>query len=157
MKNVKNLIMYQATTRDYKIGDKLEFGKERNFQAERVFNTNYKMENAENGMAEMFLTEKLKNKKYKLKHDDIKSISLIDDKNMYICYIPLEKEEIDLCIVPGLSFDKNGFRLGYGGGYYDRFLENTNMYAIGICFKELVADKLPREENDISVNEVIII
>lgn len=69
----------------------------------------------------------------------------------------VEKEEIDLCIVPGLSFDKDGFRLGYGGGYYDRFLENTNMYTIGICFEELFADKLPREENDIAVSEVIII
>ena len=69
----------------------------------------------------------------------------------------LEKEEIDLCIVPGLSFDNDGFRLGHGGGYYDRFLENTNIYTIGICFEELVSDKLPREENDIAVNEVIII
>lgn len=69
----------------------------------------------------------------------------------------VEKEEIDLCIVPGLSFDKEGFRLGYGGGYYDRFLENTNIYTIGVCFEECVTDKLPREENDISVNEVISI
>lgn len=69
----------------------------------------------------------------------------------------LDKEEIDLCIVPGLSFDREGFRLGYGGGYYDRFLENTNIYTIGVCFKELAVEKLPREENDISVNEVLII
>lgn len=76
MKIVKDLIMYQATTRDYKVGDILEFGKDRNYQAERVFNTNYRMEGAENGMAEMFLTEKLKNKKksLKLKREEAKSI-----------------------------------------------------------------------------------
>ena len=74
MKTVKNLIMYQATTRDYKVGDILEFGKDRNFQAERVFRTEYKMEGAENNMAEMFLQEKLKKKKNKLKHEEIKSI-----------------------------------------------------------------------------------
>ena len=63
MKKVKNLIMYQATTRDYKVGDILEFGKERNYQAERVFKTDYKMAGAENNMAEMFVDEKLKKKK----------------------------------------------------------------------------------------------
>ena len=63
MRIVKDVIMYQATTRDYKVGDIIEFGKERNFQAQRVFNTNYRMDGAENGMAEMFLDEKLKKKK----------------------------------------------------------------------------------------------
>ena len=76
MKKIKNLVMYQATTRDYKVGDILEFGKDRNFQAQRVFNTNYRMEGAENGMAEMFLAEKLKKKKknLKLKREEAKSI-----------------------------------------------------------------------------------
>lgn len=59
MKEVIDLIMYQATTRDYKVGDILEFGKERNFQAERVFATNYKMLEAGNNMAEMFIDSKL--------------------------------------------------------------------------------------------------
>lgn len=62
MIKVKNLIMYQATTRDYKIGDILEFGEDRNYQAERVYNTEYKMRNAEYNMPEMYLEEKLKNK-----------------------------------------------------------------------------------------------
>lgn len=74
MKKVKDLIMYQATTRDYKVGDVLEFGKERNFQAERVFKTDYKMENAENNMAEMFLSDKIKKKKKKIKLEEMKSI-----------------------------------------------------------------------------------
>lgn len=70
---VKDVVLYQATTRDYKVGDILEFGKVRNFQAERVFATNYRMGNAQNGMAEMFLQEKLKKKK-KLKQDEMKTI-----------------------------------------------------------------------------------
>ena len=79
MKKVKDLIMYQATTRDYKVGDIIEFGKERNFQAQRVFNTNYRMDGAENGMAEMFLDEKLKKKKksLKLKREEAKAINNI--------------------------------------------------------------------------------
>ncbi len=73
---VKDLIMYQATTREYKVGDIIEFGKERNYQAERVFKTNYRMNGAENGMAEMFLEEKLKKKK-KLSKDEMKDICKI--------------------------------------------------------------------------------
>ena len=74
-----------------------------------------------------------------------------------VCGKRCEKSEIDLCIVPGLAFDKEGFRLGYGGGYYDRFLQGKDIYSIGICFTELVLERLPREENDIAVNEVIYI
>ena len=73
MKKVENVIMYQATTRDYKVGDKLEFGKSRNYQAERVFATNYKMEGAENNMSELFLDQKIKKKK-KLKREEMKPI-----------------------------------------------------------------------------------
>lgn len=73
MKKVKDIIMYQATTRNYKVGDILEFGKQRNYQAERVFATDYKMIGAQNDMPEMFVEQKLKKKK-KLKHDEAKVI-----------------------------------------------------------------------------------
>lgn len=69
----------------------------------------------------------------------------------------MERKDFDLCIVPGLAFDGEGRRLGYGGGYYDRFLEGGSVYSIGLCFKECKAEKLPAEENDVPVNEVIFI
>ena len=68
---VKDLIMYQATTRDYKVGDILKFGESRNFQGERALNTNFRMPDGQ--MAEMFLHEKI-NKKKKLKLDEMKII-----------------------------------------------------------------------------------
>lgn len=68
---------------------------------------------------------------------------------------PFDKEKIDLAIVPGLSFDKMGYRLGYGKGYYDRFLKNTNIKTIGICYRELLSDSLPKEENDVKIDKVI--
>ena len=74
MKQVKDVVMYQATTRDYKVGDILEFGKTRNYQAERVFATNYKMQGAENNMAELFLMQKLKKKKKKLKREEMQTV-----------------------------------------------------------------------------------
>lgn len=64
---------------------------------------------------------------------------------------------IDLVIVPGICFDINKNRLGFGKGFYDRFLSNKNIENIAICFDEQVlADKnLPIDLYDISVNKII--
>ncbi len=69
----------------------------------------------------------------------------------------IDKKDIDLAFVPGIAFDKSGFRLGYGGGFYDRYLENSGIYSIGVCFEELFVSKLPTDENDQKVNALIII
>lgn len=54
-----------------------------------------------------------------------------------------------LCIVPGLAFDRKGARLGYGGGYYDRFLSrHNNICAIGCCAERFVVDSVPEEDTD---------
>ena len=60
-----------------------------------------------------------------------------------------------LCIVPALSFDKRMHRLGYGKGFYDRFLKNFKGTAIGITYLELICEKLPSDENDIPVKYII--
>lgn len=59
------------------------------------------------------------------------------------------------CIIPGLLFDKNNNRLGYGKGYYDKFLENRNIYKIGICFSKFLVDNLITDKYDIKMDEVI--
>ena len=69
-------------------------------------------------------------------------------------YIELDSNEA-VIIVPGLLFDKEGNRLGYGGGYYDRFLKNKDFYKIGICFSDFLVDKIEIEEHDIKMNLVI--
>ncbi len=53
-----------------------------------------------------------------------------------------------LCVVPALSYDWNGFRLGYGKGYYDRFLSKYNGVMIGICYSDCVQRKLPHGRFD---------
>lgn len=60
-----------------------------------------------------------------------------------------------LCLVPGISFDKLGFRLGYGKGYYDRFLPRFNGTAAGICKSNFLLERLPHYETDYKVDMVI--
>lgn len=64
---------------------------------------------------------------------------------------------LDLVIVPALMADRSGFRLGYGGGYYDRFLKRfgKNFKTITVLPKELFVNKLPTDGFDIPVNVVI--
>ena len=62
-------------------------------------------------------------------------------------------EKIDLVIVPGIAFDKEGNRIGYGGGYYDRYLEWSKLPSIAICFQEQILDEtIPAEEYDMKVD-----
>ncbi len=63
--------------------------------------------------------------------------------------------ENSVCVVPGLSFDNYGFRLGYGKGYYDRFLNSFSGIAVGFCYDECIAELLPRNEFDKKVDYII--
>lgn len=53
-----------------------------------------------------------------------------------------------LCLVPAFSYDWNGFRLGYGKGYYDRFLSRFEGNIVGICYSECVQRSLPHGRYD---------
>ena len=71
--------------------------------------------------------------------------------------IPFPKDKIDFAIVPGIAFDKEGFRLGYGKGYYDRFLQNIAPYKLGVCQKEFLVDTLVHSEYDIKMDKVMVL
>ena len=60
-----------------------------------------------------------------------------------------------VCFVPALAYDKEGFRLGWGGGYYDRFLADFQGCKIGVTYAACVADKLPRGEYDIKTDYIV--
>jgi len=58
-------------------------------------------------------------------------------------------EDIQLVLVPGLAFDREGWRLGYGGGYYDRFLSQHPGRFVGVTVHALLIDQVPHAVHDI--------
>ncbi len=66
-----------------------------------------------------------------------------------------EPKKIDLVIVPLVAFDRSLARLGYGGGYYDRFLPKTDAIRIAIAFSEQECEKIPLDETDIRMDIII--
>lgn len=65
-------------------------------------------------------------------------------------------DDIDVAVIPGMAFDREGHRLGRGKGYYDRFLTQLpHTYKIGICFPFQLVDHVPTDAHDILMNEVI--
>lgn len=65
------------------------------------------------------------------------------------------REELDVILVPNLCCDRAGYRLGHGGGYYDRYLAGYRGFTVALCPEELMVDALPREEHDRPVELVI--
>lgn len=63
--------------------------------------------------------------------------------------------EIDLVVVPGLAFSMEGYRLGFGGGYYDRFLADYQGRTLSLAFKNQILANLPYEIHDIAVHKII--
>ena len=65
------------------------------------------------------------------------------------------REEIDLILVPGLCFDRLGYRLGQGGGYYDRYLAGYRGTTVGLCRREVLQEHVPREAHDSRVELLV--
>lgn len=70
---------------------------------------------------------------------------------------PCRAEEIDLMVVPGVAFTREGVRLGRGKGYYDRYLarEGFRAYTVGVCYACQLLQELPSEEHDRRVDIVV--
>jgi len=84
-----------------------------------------------------------------------KAFGILEPKEKYIR--EFDGEKLDLVIVPGIVFDKNGHRIGYGYGYYDRFLKTIakDVVKIGLAFDFQLVDKVPEEEHDVPLDIVV--
>ncbi len=60
-----------------------------------------------------------------------------------------------VCVVPGFCYDLKGFRVGYGKGYYDRFLKRFKGVAVGLCYSKNLELQVPADENDRKVDILI--
>jgi len=70
--------------------------------------------------------------------------------------IPVPEGAVDVVILPMLGFDRRGGRLGYGSGYYDRFLEkNPDVTKIALAFACQEAEELPLEDNDVLMDYIV--
>lgn len=99
-------------------------------------------------------------KKHEMKAINISSLNDLVEVPPFGILEPRDCEnvmkDIDLIIVPGLAFDNNGGRLGYGGGFYDAFLEkNSKAQTIALCYYFQLLEYIPMEEHDIRVKKII--
>lgn len=91
----------------------------------------------------------------------INSISELEEKHFGLLEPSINSEKIeinkiDLSIIPCLAVDKEGYRLGYGGGYYDRYFANTNINnAFIVCRGDFIIDSVPYENFDIKFNKIV--
>lgn len=66
-----------------------------------------------------------------------------------------ENGENSVCVVPALAFDRQGMRIGYGKGYYDRFLSTFKGKSMGAVYSQLLFDRLPADKHDVPVDMII--
>ena len=64
----------------------------------------------------------------------------------------VERAEIDLALVPAVCYDRRGYRLGFGGGYYDRWLEGFSGFRVGLCRGAVLQAQVPIEPHDSRVD-----
>ncbi len=69
---------------------------------------------------------------------------------------PVNAGKLDAVLVPGIVFDSKGYRLGYGKGFYDKFLSALDLFnTIGLCYDKTLVPNLPSEDRDVPVNWII--
>lgn len=68
--------------------------------------------------------------------------------------VSVKPEEIDLQIVPGVVYSETGYRIGFGGGYYDRYLVNFPFETISLAFEQQICGTIEKESHDIPVSYI---
>ncbi|AOT73234.1 5-formyltetrahydrofolate cyclo-ligase [Geosporobacter ferrireducens] len=83
------------------------------------------------------------------------TFGVFEPKEEYIRSV--DASEIDLVIVPGVAFDRKGYRIGYGGGYYDRFFEKLSkrIPTVALAFDLQIVEAVPAESFDQAVDYII--
>ncbi len=84
---------------------------------------------------------------------ELRPYNLYEPKENQSVYV--SPKELDLLIVPGLAFSKDGSRLGMGGGFYDRYLPLFKGKTVSLCFNEQLIESIPTEAHDMRMDLVL--
>src|SRR3989344_8886632 len=164
LKKRNSLPKDEILEKNKKIHDKL-FGLEQYKKSRTImFFVSFNSEVGTHGM----IKEALMNKMVvvpKVMHHEIEPSVIIDLDNLIPSKIgilePIEAmkiayKNIDLVLVPGIVFDKEGHRIGYGFGYYDKFLKKVpKAIKIGLVFDLQVIERIPKEMHDVPVDMIV--
>ena len=67
----------------------------------------------------------------------------------------MDLKKVDLILIPAIACDQQGYRLGYGGGFYDRWLPNSSGVKAGIIFDKFYLDKIPKDIWDVQLDVIV--
>lgn len=141
IKNIQNIMIFMDMKTEVKITKLLELYPKKNFFISKITNSKNR---------EMKINKYNKNELILHKFGYYESSS----NDFY------DEEILDVVIVPALAFDSKKNRIGFGGGYYDTFLEkvrksNNKALFIGVCYDFQIIDSVPTEKHDVTLDFVI--
>lgn len=141
IENVQNIMIFMDMKTEVKITKLLELYPKKNFFISKITNSKNR---------EMKINKYNKNELILHKFGYYESSS----NDFY------DEEILDVVIVPALAFDSKKNRIGFGGGYYDTFLEkvrkkNNKVLFIGICYDFQIIDSVPTEKHDVTLDFVV--
>ena len=141
IENVQNIMIFMDMKTEVKITKLLELYPKKNFFISKIINSKNR---------EMKINKYNKNELILHKFGYYESSS----NDFY------DEEILDVVIVPALAFDSKKNRIGFGGGYYDTFLEkvrkkNNKVLFIGVCYDFQIIDSVPTEKHDITLDFVV--
>ena len=141
IENVQNIMIFMDMKTEVKITKLLELHPKKNFFISKITNSKNR---------EMKINKYNKNELILHKFGYYESSS----NDFY------DEEILDVVIVPALAFDSKKNRIGFGGGYYDTFLEkvrkkNNKVLFIGICYDFQIIDSVPTEKHDVTLDFVV--
>jgi 5-formyltetrahydrofolate cyclo-ligase len=141
IENIQNIMIFMDMKTEVKITKLLELYPKKNFFISKITNSKNR---------EMKINKYNKNELILHKFGYYESSS----NDFY------DEEILDIVIVPALAFDSKKNRIGFGGGYYDTFLEkvrkkNNKALFIGVCYDFQIIDSVPTEKHDVTLDFVI--
>ncbi len=138
IKNIKSIILYAS------FGSEVDTWKIFKYCQENSIKTAFPKVNKEKGSLEFYWVRSIEQLSTGFR-------SILEPYNCEKALI----HDIEAIAVPGVAFDKDCYRIGYGGGFYDRVLTDERPLSIGLAYEEQIVERIPREAQDKKVDLII--